>query len=91
MRQFAAKGLRIWNLGREAKVIYSFFCILSIAAIASSVLLYEDLVGPTLRSGHLGRVGDYYSTTPGEASRADDPRRSVFEGIAASLMKVPLR
>ncbi len=70
MRQFAAKGLRIWNLGREAKVIYSFFCILSIAAIASSVLLYEDLVGPTLRGGHLGRVGDYYSTTPGEASRA---------------------
>ena len=48
MRQFASSGFRLWNLGREAKVIYSFFCVLSIAAVASSLLLYEDLVGPTL-------------------------------------------
>lgn len=60
MRQFAAKGLRIWNLGREAKVIYSFFCVLSLLALFSSLLLYEDLVGPTFGGAHMQRVRDYY-------------------------------
>lgn len=68
MRQFAAKGLRIWNLSREAKVIYSFFCGLSLLAMLSSLLLYEDLVGPSLGGRHLQRISDYYAR--GEGSPA---------------------
>lgn len=60
MRQFAASGFRLWNLSREAKIIYTFFCALSLLAIASSLLLYEDLVGPSLSGGHLSRVRAYY-------------------------------
>lgn len=61
MRQFAASGFRIWNLSREAKVIYTCFCALSLAAIASSLLLYEDIVGPTLHRAHTARVRAYYT------------------------------
>ena len=45
MRQFASSGFRIWNLSREAKVVYSFFGLFSLLALASSALFYEDLVG----------------------------------------------
>ena len=75
MRQFAAKGLRIWNLSREAKVIYSFFCGLSLLAMLSSLLLYEDLVGPSLGGAHLRRVADYYANdaAPPPATVASSP------------------
>ena len=78
MRQFAAAGFRIWNLSREAKIIYSFFCGLSLLALFSSLLLYEDLVGPTLRPGSLMRVRQYYQTQPPaeaepEAARPEPP------------------
>jgi hypothetical protein len=46
MRQFASSGFRIWNLSREAKLIYTGFGLFSIAAIAVSMMFYEDLVGP---------------------------------------------
>ena len=46
MRQFATSGFRIWNLGREAKLVYTGFGLFALLAIASSVLFYEDLVGP---------------------------------------------
>lgn len=64
MRQFAGSGFRIWKLSREAKVIYTFFCALSLLAVASSVALYEDLVGPSLRGGHVERVRRYYAAEP---------------------------
>jgi hypothetical protein len=46
VRQFASSGFRIWNLSREAKLIYTGFGLFSIAAIAVSMMFYEDLVGP---------------------------------------------
>ena len=60
MRQFASSRFRLWNLSRPAKLIYTCFCGLSLLAILSSLLLYEDLVGPSLRSGHVQRVSTYY-------------------------------
>ncbi|MBL9044230.1 MAG: hypothetical protein JNM83_21655 [Myxococcales bacterium] len=60
MRQFASSRFRLWNLSRPAKLIYTGFCGLSLLAILSSLLLYEDLVGPSLRSGHVQRVSTYY-------------------------------
>lgn len=83
MRQFAAKGLRIWNLAREAKLIYSFFCGLSLLAMLSSLLLYEDLVGPSLGGGHLRRIGDYYADSAGSATHGEatkDPSVSPSAG-----------
>ncbi len=64
MRQFASSRFRLWNLSRPAKIIYTFFCGLSLLAILSSLLLYEDLVGPSLRSGHVHRVEQYYGKDP---------------------------
>jgi hypothetical protein len=45
MRQFASGGFRIWNLGREAKLVYTGFGVFALLALFSSVLFYEDLVG----------------------------------------------
>lgn len=45
MRQFASGGLRIWNLGREAKLVYTGFGLFALLALLCSVALYEDLVG----------------------------------------------
>jgi hypothetical protein len=45
MRQFASPGFRLSNLGFEAKVLYTAFCILTFLGIVSSALYYGDLVG----------------------------------------------
>ena len=69
MRQFASSGFRIWNLGREAKLVYTGFGLFALLAIASSVLFYEDLVGPKTAG-----VGGYYANSearaPNEAAQA---------------------
>ncbi len=75
MRQFSSSGsgFRLWNLSLEAKIIYSFFCLTSLLALGSSVLLYEDLVGPSLRAGRLTRVQRYYGGGPADAVPAGAP------------------
>jgi hypothetical protein len=45
MRQFSSSGFRLWNLGIEAKVLYTTFCLLTMLGIVSSALYYGDLVG----------------------------------------------
>ena len=56
MRQFSSSGFRLWNLGVEAKVLYTAFCVLTLAGIVSSALYYGDLVG-----GGLGGIKRYYA------------------------------
>ncbi len=56
MRQFASGGFRIWNLGKEAKLIYSGFGLFSLCALFVSMLFYEDLVG-----SHVAGVHNYYA------------------------------
>jgi hypothetical protein len=73
MRQFASAGFRLWNLSREAKIVYTFFCVLALFAQGSSLLLYEDLVGSSLQ-----RVGQYYA--PGSPPAA--PTEAAPEGGA---------
>ncbi len=85
MRQFASSRFRLWNLPYPAKVIYTFFCGLSLLAILSSVLLYEDLVGPSLRSGHVLRVDRYYGKDPGPAPTVDPPRADPASGPQIAL------
>jgi hypothetical protein len=45
MRQFASGGFRIWNLSREAKLVYTGFGVFALLALFVSMLFYEDLVG----------------------------------------------
>jgi hypothetical protein len=75
VRQFASAGFRIWNLSREAKLVYSFFGLFSLLAIGSSALFYEDLVG-----SHTAGVRAYYA---GEES-APAPRSDKTAAPGAS-------
>src|SRR5262245_22011322 len=45
MRQFVSSGFKIWNLGLEAKVLYTMFALFALGAYVVSVLYAEDLVG----------------------------------------------
>jgi hypothetical protein len=65
MRQFASSGFRIWNLGLEAKVLYTFFAVLALAAYVVSVLYYDDLMGLTTSGART-----YYAGEPAVAAPA---------------------
>jgi hypothetical protein len=65
MRQFSSSGFRLWNLGIEAKILYTTFCLLTLLGIVSSALYYGDLVG-TGTSG----IKSYYA---GESRSAGPP------------------
>jgi len=45
MRQFGSSGFRLWNLGADAKTLYTAFCLLTFAGVISSALYYRELVG----------------------------------------------
>ena len=65
MRQFSSSGFRLWNLGLEAKILYTAFCLLTLLGIVLSALYYGDLVG----AGTSG-IKNYYA---GEARVAPPP------------------
>jgi hypothetical protein len=65
MRQFSSSGFRLWNLGIEAKILYTAFCVLTLFGIVSSALYYGDLVG----AGTSG-IKSYYA---GETRVASPP------------------
>jgi hypothetical protein len=71
VRQFASSGFRIWNLSREAKLIYTGFGLFSLAAIVVSMMFYEDLVGPKTAG-----VAGYYAG----ASHHGAPDRAATGG-----------
>jgi hypothetical protein len=64
MRQFSGSGFRIWNLSREAKVIYTGFGLFALLAFFFSGLLYDDLVG----APH--SIAGYYAGVEGGRTRA---------------------
>lgn len=88
MRQFASSRFRLWNLSPAAKLIYTFFCGLSLLAIVSSVLLYEDLVGPSLRSGHVEHVERYYGKDPAKAVPAQ-PAQKAEQPVGGPAIALP--
>ena len=73
MRQFASSGFRIWNLSREAKVIYTGFGLFALLALLVSMLFYEDLVG-----GSSGVKG-YYAGETAHATEESAPPRTKIE------------
>jgi len=76
MRQFSSSGFRLWNLGIEAKILYSAFCLLTLLGIVSSALYYGDLVG----AGTSG-IKSYYA---GEARVAPPPPSAAPAAGAAA-------
>ena len=74
MRQFASSGFRLWNLGKEAKVLYSAFCLLTLLGIGSSALYYVDLVGAGTRGVRAYYAGEAPSVVGAPAAPAGEGR-----------------
>jgi len=77
MRQFSSSGFRLWNLGIEAKILYTTFCLLTLFGIVSSALYYGDLVG-TGTSG----IKSYYA---GEARAVAPPPAASGAGPGPAI------
>ena len=75
MRQFASGGFRIWNLSREAKLVYTGFGLFALLAIAVSILFYEDLVGS---SGVRGYYAGELAQAPEKLDKSGDGPRMVL-------------
>ena len=81
MRLFSSSGQRLPSLPVEAKLVYSFFALFSLLAIASSILLYEDMVGWRQRG-----VRAYYT---GEAAAPPASPEGAPDGPAIALPDEP--
>jgi hypothetical protein len=77
MRQFASSGFRLWNLGPDAKILYTTFCLLTLLGVLSSALYYGDLVG----SGTQG-IRRYYA---GEGEPSAAPAAPGPAGIGPTI------
>jgi len=85
VRQFASSGFRIWNLSREAKLIYTGFGLFSLMAIVVSMMFYEDLVGPKTAG-----VAGYYAGARHEAPATSAPPNAPATGAPATGPKIEL-
>jgi hypothetical protein len=85
VRQFASPGFKIWNLGREAKVLYTIFCVFALAAYAVSVLYAEDLIGLRTRDSRL-----YYAGGAIESAAPPDDKRIQLPEEAAHPTREPI-
>jgi hypothetical protein len=81
MRQFSSSGFRLWNLGREARVLYSAFCVLTFLGTVSSALYYGDLVGVGTRG-----IARYYA---GAASEGNRPAAAPAPQTGGPVIDVP--
>jgi hypothetical protein len=86
MRQFAGSGVRLWNLSREVKVVYTAFLVCSLLAFLSSFLIARDMVG--------GRgAAAYYAGEQGTAPAMDHggPRMELPEEPTRIDLSMPYR
>jgi hypothetical protein len=91
MRQFASSGFRIWNLSREAKLVYTGFGLFSLLAILVSVMFYEDLVGPKTGGVRAYYAGEVEAVPPSVATggpRLDVPDEAPRMTVAVSYRKL---
>lgn len=91
MRQFAASGFRIWNLGLEAKLVYTGFGLLALLALAVSLLFYEDLVGPRtagVRGYYAGDAAAPSSESERRGVRVEVPEETSRMMVAVSYRKL---
>lgn len=83
MRQFASSGFRIWNLSREAKLIYTGFGLFSLMAIVVSMMFYEDLVGPKTAGVAGYYAGAAHTTEQRAAPATGGPKIELPDEAAA--------
>jgi hypothetical protein len=86
MRQFASSGFRLWNLGLDAKILYTSFCLLTLLGVLSSALYYGDLVGSGTRGIRRYYAGETERTAepPATASPAAGPTIDLPENAEAA-------
>src|SRR5262249_48956001 len=89
MRQFASSGFKIWNLGTEAKVLYTIFALFALAAYLVSVLYYDDLMGLHVRGARLYYAGGAAESSAPGPMRAGGPSIDLPEE-AAHPMREPI-
>ena len=86
MRQFGSSGFRLWNLGADAKTLYTAFCVLTFLGVVSSALYYRELVGV----GTSG-IRRYYAGQNDEAEAPPTPaaQQSSPQATAGPAIEVP--
>jgi hypothetical protein len=85
VRQFASAGFRIWNLSRDAKLVYTFFGLFSLLALLVSALFYEDMVG----GGHAGIRAYYAGESAGARAAQPTPKAAPNAGPEIALPEEP--
>jgi hypothetical protein len=94
MRQFSSSGFRLWNLGVEAKVLYTAFCLLTLAGIFSSALYYGELVGARprgIRRYYAGQAEGVEAAAAVEGATGAGPRIELpDEAQARGPIVVPI-
>jgi hypothetical protein len=86
MRQFGSTGFRLWNLGLDAKILYTTFCLLTLLGVLSSALYYGDLVGTGTRGIRRYYAGeaDAASSSAAPAAAATGPAIDVPDNVDAA-------
>ena len=80
MRQFGSSGFRLWNLGADAKTLYTAFCVLTFLGVVSSALYYRELVGvgtSGIRRYYAGESDDQPEAPPPAAQPGAGPAIEV--------------
>jgi hypothetical protein len=90
MRQFASSGFRVWNFSREAKLVYTGFGLFALAALAVSVLFYEDLVGPRTAGVRGYYAGEAAPTAAGSAPAAPAPSTGPAIEVPDEAPRLPV-
>lgn len=75
MRQFSSSGFRLWNLGADAKTLYTAFCLLTFAGVVSSAVYYRELVGVGTTGIRRYYAGENDEPEPGSAPVTAPPER----------------
>lgn len=91
MRQFGSSGFRLWNLGLDAKILYTTFCLLTLLGVLSSALYYGDLVGTGtrgIRRYYAGEGDAVSSSAPAAAPPTLGPAIDVPDNVDAA--RVPI-
>ncbi len=84
MRQFGSSGFRLWNLGADAKTLYTAFCLLTFLGVVSSALYYRELVGV----GTSG-IRRYYAGEDHEPERAPPPATAPQPSVGPAIEVPP--
>ena len=79
MRQFGSSGFRLWNLGADAKTLYTAFCLLTFAGVISSALSYRELVGVGTTGIRRYYAGENDEPEPEPAPAAQPPGGPAIE------------